>query len=305
VKWTDGSRIETYQLCPRRYQFKYELRLIPREVSPSAPMTFGLGLHAALEAIYMGHGPEYVPCDHNAPPTGEGLCVYCKPNKGQIRRMFNDFLRAFPPSHEQKVYTQHLGLLLITRYLEKWQKDPLADGVFAVEATFSADLGGIPYIGRVDLLTRWDSINYVLDHKSKGRFNDTYIRTLKLDGKMTGYLWAVSDLLGEPITSGIINGILVAPNITPNSFVRFITQRTPAEIDQWQQNALALLDDMTRDKNRDFYPMDTASCFAYGRECEYYRICASPKNRHVTISQFYSEKPEQLVPFGLEEPTDD
>ena len=181
----------------------------------------------------------------------------------------------------------------------------MAEGVFAVEATFSVSLGGIPYVGRVDLLTRWDKINYVLDHKSKGRFNDTFVRTFKLDGKMTGYLWAVSELLQEPVHNGIINGILVAPTITPNSFVRFITNRTPSEIEQWQQNALAILDDITRDKNRDFFPMDTGSCFAYGRECEYYRICAAPKSRVVTISQFYLTKPESLVPFGLEEVSDE
>jgi PD-(D/E)XK nuclease superfamily len=300
MKWTDASRLETYQLCPRRYYFKYEKRLIPKDHPPNASAVFGLGIHAAMDTIYSGDFAEYVPCSHSAPLVPETeFCIYCQPNQGQIRKMFEKFLVLFPPGLEVRVYTQHLGLLLITRYIEKWRNDPVKEGTFGVEATFSVSLGGIPYVGRIDLLTIWDRVKYVIDHKTKSRITDNFVRGFKLDAKMTGYMWAVSELLQEPVHKSLINTILVANNITPNSFARFETSRTPSDIQQWQDNALALLDDLTRDKDRDFFPLDSQACFSYNRECEFYRICTATANPDGAIAQFYDVKPESDFPHGL------
>jgi hypothetical protein len=213
--------------------------------------------------------------------------------------MFNEFLKQFPKELEFKVYTQHLGLLLIARYLERWQRDPLREGTIGVEVTFSVSLGGIPYVGRLDLLALWDKLMYVTDHKSKSRITDNFIRGFKLDAKMTGYMWAVSELMQEPIHKGMINTILITNNITHKSFTRFETSRTPSDIAQWQDNALRILEDLTRDKARNFYPMNSQACFNFNRECEYFRICTATAHPENAIAQFYDVKPESELPTGL------
>jgi hypothetical protein len=267
---------------------------------------FGVGLHGGLASIYTGDYAEYVPCIHNEPPSQEdGFCQYCRPNEGLIRKMFNEFLREFPKELEHKVYTQHLGLLLIARYLERWQRDPLRDGTIGVEVTFSVSLGGIPYVGRLDLLATWDKILYVTDHKSKSRITDNFIRGFKLDAKMTGYMWAVSELMQEPVHKGMINTLLVTNNITANSFSRFETSRTPTDIAQWHDNALRILDDITRDQAREFFPLNSQACFSYNRECEYFRICTATAHPENAIAAFYDVKPESELPSGLGREIDD
>jgi hypothetical protein len=303
MSWTDASRLETYQSCPRRYYHKYILRLVPKEIEASPSAAFGLGIHAGLESIYKGDFAEYVPCLHLAERVGD-LCIYCEKAEGQIRKMFNEFLKTFPPELEHRVYTQHLGLLLLARYLEKWKEDPLREGTMGVELTFNADLDGTPYVGRLDLLGSWDKVIYVTDHKTKSRITENFVRGFKLDSKMTGYLWAVSELLGEPIRNSLVNTVLVANNITANSFLRFISSRTETDIAQWKDNARRVLDDVERDVARGYFPMNPNSCFSYNRECEYYRICTASANPEGAIAQFYDIKPESDIPRGVETDND-
>jgi hypothetical protein len=303
--WTDASRLDLYQTCPRRYYHKYILRLTPKDKSASPSASFGLGLHAGLETIYNGDGAEFITCEHFGPPVEGDLCLYCQSNGGKIRKMFQEFLRLFPVELEYKVYSQHLGLLLLVRYLEKWRSDPLRDGAYGVETTFSWPLGGIPYVGRVDLLAYWDRVNYVTDHKSKSRITDNFVRGFKLDAKMTGYIWAISKIMDVPAPSGMINTVLVANNITPNSFARFITSRTPADIAQWQDNTMRVLDDISRDTDRNYFPMNSNACFSYNRECEYYRICTATNNPEGAIEQFFDVRPESDLPTGISRELDD
>src|SRR5215510_1528270 len=273
MKWTDASRLETYQLCPRRYYYKYEMRLVPKEITPASSASFGLGIHAGLELVYKGKGADYEPCRHYGPPTVEDRCLYCQQNDGQIRRMFQAFLREFPLGLEQRAYTQHNGLLLLTRYVGKYNNDPLDEGCMGVELTFSESLEGIPYVGRIDLMSVWDKIVYVVDHKTKSLITDGFLRSLKLDSKTTGYLWAVSEITGERVNNCIINIMRVSSTIDSKSFARPVTSRTETDFTQWKDNTLRLLDDIARDQNRQYFAMNPNSCFSYNRECEYFRIC--------------------------------
>ena len=104
-------------------------------------------------------------------------------------------------------------------------------------------------------------------------------------------MWAVSELMREPVHKGMINTLLVTNNITANSFSRFETSRTPSDIAQWQKNALRILADITRDMNRDFFPMNSQACFNYNRECEYFRICTATAHPENAIAAFYDVKP--------------
>ena len=299
MSWTDASRLETYQNCPRRYQHKYIHRLVPKEVLPSPSASFGLGIHAGLESLYKGEGADYEPCRHYGPPVSEATCLYCQQNEGKIRRMFQAFLEQFPPGLEERSYTQHNGLLLLTRYVGKYQNDPLRDGCMGVELTFNESLEGVSYVGRIDLMTIWDGVHYVVDHKTKGNITDGYIRSLKLDAKTTGYLWAISTITNQKVSNCMINIMRVSSNIDNKSFARPVTSRTETDIQQWKDNALRVLDDIARDEARDYFPMNSNSCFSYNRECEYYRICTATANPEGAISQFYDVKPPSEVPSGL------
>jgi RecB family exonuclease len=58
------SRVEAYEQCPRLYWYRYEPDSPKVTRPPSAALSFGNSLHAAMRSLYQQGGPAHVPSAH-------------------------------------------------------------------------------------------------------------------------------------------------------------------------------------------------------------------------------------------------
>src|SRR5262245_37597819 len=91
--WLDSSKIETFHLCPQKYQYRYVEHLVPVDRKRESALMFGGAIHKSLEALYKGTGFEKVPC-----PLCQNGCFYCKGR--EIPRMSALFLANYSDDPE-------------------------------------------------------------------------------------------------------------------------------------------------------------------------------------------------------------
>mgnify|MGYP001610844589 CR=1 FL=1 len=130
-----------------------------------------------------------------------------------------------------------------------------------IEVGFALPLADdVIFVGRMDALV-WDAQGawWIVDHKSTYRLDDTWRKTQRASAQYTGYLWAGQQHLNQPVVGVYGNGIEVS--LLPSDPVRkcrdhgvkyiecgplharfelLLTQRTPAQIEQWKMSALVL-----------------------------------------------------------------
>ena len=282
-----ASRVDTFNLCPRKYYYKYELNLQPAEETTDLPILFGDAIHRALATVYLGTAFDHVQC-----PCGS-FCDYCKARP--IQRIAATFLQYYPadPDDTRDPRTRLRGLELLAAYLGKWRRE--AFRVLAVEVPFELDLDQeLRYVGKMDLLVEQEGLVFPLDHKTTSRTGYLFDAQFKLSVQISGYVVIASILTGQPVHQAMINGIRVAGKIDPDqSFFRQTTTRTPEDIEEWQ--------DCIRDVHRmilqfrwsRFPKAAPYSCVAYNRLCEYYQLCTSgTQTRELLMQTAYKPRPE-------------
>jgi len=62
------------------------------------------------------------------------------------------------------------------------------------------------FVGRIDVLAKYLGYYVIVDHKTTGFLNDQWRQQWSMDGQMTGYCWAASQLFG-PVIGAFINGV--------------------------------------------------------------------------------------------------
>ena len=166
---------------------------------------------------------------------------------------------------------------------ESWEVVKDMNGNPLVEQTFTKTLFEdedirILYIGITDLIVKAASDQQVMlpvDHKTFGG----YYKAAVLSNQFSGYIWATN------AKNLIVNRIGVRGKL--GNFERIVVSRTPAQIEEWKQNAirsvLAHLDDMQSGNFRRNYE----ACTMYGG-CRYARLCgADPTHRKYLIESEY------------------
>lgn len=141
-EWLDASKIKEFQLCPRRYYYRYEEHLVPKTTSAKGyanPMQYGVALHAALASYYDGSGLDESTC-----PCPGIECNFCK---GQpIPRMAALFLLYYPFDPEIELddnprtadpRTRERGIEILHQYLERYGRETFE--VLATEIPFAIE----------------------------------------------------------------------------------------------------------------------------------------------------------------------
>jgi len=132
----------------------------------------------------------------------------------------------------------------------------------AVELAFDFEVApSVRLQGRLDALGRFESEPAVVEHKSTGAITPEWERQWRLDSQVTGYMWAASRIVGQPIKTMLINGVEFSkvPTSTkkcPKHAVPYsecgplhaeakliVCTRTPEQIDAWHRTAVALAHD--------------------------------------------------------------
>lgn len=268
--WLDASKYDTLSLCPTKYYWRYEEHLVPLDESAdlTTGMNFGYAIHKALESLYTATAFDSVDCP-------QANCTFC--HGSQIPRIAAEFLGAYPqePPDATNPRTRNRGLEILEAYLTRWRREPFS--VEAVEVPFELSFPDFKYLGRMDLIVRWDRATMPLDHKTTSRFGMAFDQQFKMSTQITGYIVATSLVTGEPVNQAIINAVRITTKIDPSeSFQRIITTRTPEDITRWKRDVESAMSRIRAFRASGFWPRSAPfACSAYNKTCDYFNLCTS------------------------------
>lgn len=287
--WLDSSKIATFHLCPQKYQWRYELHLVPLGGSVINAAAFGTAIHAALATLFNGTSSDMVTCPC---PDLEG-CGICQGN--QIPRYFMEFLIWYPwdPDGENDVRTRTNGLKLLRIYLEKYRQQgfEVVDG--SVERTIAIEMGEFTYMLRLDLVTKDRSTgeHMPVDHKTTRFFSDLYTQPYALSIQLAGQAVGTELITGQPVDTAMIDMLRTTSKIDDDSFKRPIITITPETKQRWKSEVEDVWELIKRNREVDFWPRHAPfSCSAYNTLCPYFALCTSgPEQQKLLMETAYKE----------------
>ena len=152
--------------------------------------------------------------------------------------------------------------------------------------------------GRCDFVCQdSDGDIVIIDEKTSGNLSDAWMTQWAIDPQVTGYVWALQQILPHANVSAQVHGISVyglkrsgeirVNHVNANVF------RTKYQIDVWYNQMLRDLVDMrTQWYHWTAYEKDSAwsyhlgnACTAYGRPCEFMGLCNSSNPKRL-LDQF-------------------
>lgn len=241
ILYVDNSILSTLAMCETKALMQYGYHLVPDDGNFAA-MRAGTAVHKALEIHYLGGTPDEA-----------------------LNELFEDYYRF---ATENVPATDRLAYDNVAKIVRSWiwhhPLDSLPYHVTAVEAPFAiplSDDGKIVYVGCIDAYgTRTDGKGLILiDNKSTGRIDAKFFKQFVLGSQMTGYWWALEQMIG-PVSSCYIN--VIDMRVVPSDPKRKCNQhktvyaecgffhmghqlggpyyRSKKQIETWKSNALRL-----------------------------------------------------------------
>lgn len=288
----DNSSFESIFNCERSAFFKL---LCKREWNgDQTALNFGSAVHAALEARYKSS--EMFAGESKSEQLASGLSsLATRPvesgdwrDESLLREVINQYSLTYPiedftiladstgaPCVELP-FAIPLGTITLASPIQLQSKDE--NGVITL-----SEYTSIPIIwtGKIDLVVKYQSRNWLADHKSTSIFGPKYFDQYEISGQFSGYAWAVQTILNEPVAGVGINVIaLRKPTKTGKGieFGRRWISIPQYQIAEWQMNTLNLLANFFAMMHEGNFPMRTTSCVnKWGRKCDYHGVCVLPE----------------------------
>lgn len=278
----DQSKLTEYMSCPRKYFYRYVLGW--QSSYPNNHLVFGSAWHRAVEHLLLGQ--------------------YSKESLHEAAFLFLDTYRKdFPADTDDEFEPKDPknALLTLSKYRDRFFHDSLEYEVLFTE------IAGQVYVApdepmhfKIDAILRDKRTNkiFLLDHKTSQRrmsnWQDSYI----LNTQMLLYLHALYCMYG--VEDNVIQGAKVRCSFfyksKPAEFEETLVQKTPAQMNAWLTSNLAhysslkmdmqylLEEESTEDDVLACFPLNTTSCFNYGKPCLYLDLCNAWQNplQHAT-----------------------
>lgn len=149
----------------------------------------------------------------------------------------------------------------------------LQDGAPAVEHSFTLPVDdGLFLAGHLDRLCEYAGDPYVMDQKTTGStLGMYYFNQYSPDMQMSLYTFAGKAIFGIPVKGVIIDAAQIAVGFT--RFERGFTFRTEAQLTEWYDNTMELIETTQRQTRENHFPMKLSSCGNYGG-CEFRSVCS-------------------------------
>lgn len=263
----DNSRMENFQTCPRKAYFTILRRRITAGSKPA--LTFGSAIHLALCFRF-----RYYPLQ----PTPAQMADCTQRQYALLDAFFADVSN---PDSEYR--TADFAKETIRLYNETYSSEshshiptPIVEEPFLVEL---GEISGIPVLwsGRLDLgLMDHDGNKFPCDHKTTSIGGDYYFEQFYNSSQMIGYCFAMSKILGEPVTRVLIDALICRkPTRTGKGteLARHIISYDPEVITEWQTNTLHQVSDFFHCISRDFFPGCSTQCQTKFGKCDYFDAC--------------------------------
>lgn len=261
-EWYDSSKLTTYNVCPRKYYFRFERNLI-KKGDTQTPLVFGTAFHSALESLYRGQG---------------------------LAAATQSFLERFPEEAEGGDRTRVAGQRLLAAYAAKWRNENF-NLVSEPEQAFHFPIDDWEYVGRIDLLVvDPEGVIRPMDHKTTTRFGQQFELGFKVDVQITGYIVGARRLTNSRVTEAIINAVRITSKISDESFARKFTTRLQWEIDEWFDEVRGIVSRIRESRKTNKWPKHAPeACFSYNSVCPYFGICLS-RDKESVIETSYKEE---------------
>lgn len=300
----DSTSLGYLKTCPRLYQ--YIMIEGWGSAEESIHLRFGIEYHKALE----GYDHERAKgLDHNT----------------SVRNVLRDLLirtSDWDPDVTTKAgqYKNRKSLsTAVLWYLDKYNPDPaktyiLKDGTPAVELSFRFELEWgpagkhqpkdappQPYLlsGHLDRVVEFSGDLFVMDRKtSLTTLSDYYFSQFQPNNQMTLYSLASRIILQAPIKGAIIDACQILldyekTHIPGAKFLRRVTYRTEAQLDEWRRDLRYWLTLAEAYASENYWPMNDTACDKYGG-CRFRQICAkSPQVREQFLKAHFTQLPPE------------
>jgi len=182
LSWS-ASALKTFRSCPRKFFWKYIMRLRPKRLSQ--PLAVGIVTHDAIGAWYGGRKKSMKAiADKRVAKLEAKLheteALYSQEDYDKfttavstLRGMLRGYARSYDPDRK------------------KWN---LKEGM--VEVEFKVDLGTFTFQGKIDLLTPKKKAWILVEHKTASNVGDSYIDRLPMDTQIRAYIFGALKGLG-------------------------------------------------------------------------------------------------------------
>lgn len=198
-----------------------------------------------------------------------------------------------PWESEHNLKTRYTLVRTLVWYFEEYKDDlPILqiDGKPAVEVRFELEIDNDnTLIGTLDRIVDYNGDPFVMDQKTTGSTLSPYFfKGFSPNTQMSAYTFAGSAVFASPIKGVVIDGVQVAVGFT--RFARAPTYRSPAQLQEWYDNTMHVIERAQTATREGFFPMNTAACSLYGG-CPFRGVCSkSPEVRRNYLKGDYAKK---------------
>lgn len=189
-------------------------------------------------------------------------------------------------------------------------------------ALFAAQTGlfSIPiyYHGYIDLPVKLQDQIFVLDYKTTSVLGASFWDDKKMSAQQKGYCWAMQESTGMDVAGYVVRAIRTSKipdstrNGTPNkrtgevaSISKWWSKSFPEEkfylgtneLQEWKENAIALVEEFLWHYSRGYFPKKTQWCSGRFGRCQYFEVCSvfPPEDRPLILnSGLFKSKDQKL-----------
>lgn len=314
----DNSSLSLYQTCPMKYYLKYVrgLEKIEKDIR-FADIEFGSAVHLFLDKLYtkkMNDSKEKI----------------------DLEALFSDY----PTFPGEEVKNKEGVLHMCRKYYEHWKKVDNKFKVLDVEYAIQFDLGGYPFVVKVDTVIEIDGQIYGLEHKTTGNLGYWYFNRYFINSQISAQMHAIKQKYGQ--CSGILlNAMEIKfakkpailevddPNVNGYAtsevkyssyhkykrnmaycsghvckFERELITRNRSEMEDWKINAVRLIEKIEADKAVNiFTKSDSGSACSMFKGCTMKELCKSSIGMNLDeeiMEVLYQEKEDSMDYLELE-----
>lgn len=275
----DSSKLGTYMTCPRKYFYTYIMGWRFKE--PNVHLVFGTAWHLATEHL--------LKTKYSVEGLDEAKYIFYE----HYRKNFDS---SRDDGNEPK--TPARGLISLDSYAKKFKSDNVAYNVLGTELAGRVQIGHNQVMAfRIDAVL--EELNYslngenqviVLDHKTSQRRMSFWVDEWKMSMQILLYIHALNCIMGTDhqnrVKGARIRGAFFY-KAKPAEFEEAPVYRTIGQMQAWLTTVQAwyellmsdmrilLRDDSLEALSMDSFPMNTKSCFEYGRPCEFFDYCSA------------------------------
>lgn len=289
----DNFLLTTFQMCPAKYELRAREHWTARR--KSGALGAGTAIHAGLAEWYRTKNPARA-----LARLAQAWPAEMPLDDWRTKQKALEVMAAYIRNYEQEpftvvsaaanpmiecTFTLPTGLYLDCPDCPGSDREEV-DGRWVCE-NCAQPLEEIEYGGIFDGLIEFSASLYILEHKTTSMLGPFYFNQFKPNNQVTGYIWAAEVMSGQRVGGALINAIGMYKS-SATKFERQITTRSELEIKEWLHN-LKHVCQMIRDcEQRNYWPLQTASCCLYGR-CEFHdvHVLSTPREREKILEQNY------------------